>query len=829
MATLEITDEERFKLRELIRGVLEDTVPSKLLLDDLIELSEPVVVLARELEAAPYDAEIRHHWEGSGWRSFDVLLAMSNLVEDLLLSEDELDEDRVDEVDALLNERARHYGDSANPQSRVQEDTPPIAIFELVSVYETLSQRIEGLDPVDVNRELVELLDGQPIPDFFIDGRENGWDDPAVVEAATNFYLSSISDDRLRELIGEEPETVELTSDGSNTIGNSAWDLLPPDLKALPDFLAEKLGGLSSEAIYIGTPAGNFDPVFWDPAAENSEDSLEAVLSVEDEPVDTSDDGEWGVAEIDGDGQSDDDGDFSLDSTDGFLDEDDHGHHAHGHSHGAEGHVHQLLEDELRGLDDYDGEPADEREVATLALISEGLLYAELSEIFLQDLLAEADPLVRRARAKGSDWWMTADATMAVAELLSQILLGKSWPADGSSLDIFTDHRAELQKRAAVYPLDPEPDGPTRAEVLEGSTLSERLDFLRSERGERAVEGLTERELADLKNSVKGHLGSNPTDFLVADLAELLSDEEIERGRMYGVNRALWKEIWARGVELLLGIEAESENLRPRLDGSQKAELSAAVQSYRTAEYTEEEFLKHYDSSRWPSFGVTVDLSIFTIRDGRLQVLLIERGNHPEKGKWALPGGFVNPDESLDRAARRELQEETGVDLEATGYLEQVKSYGYPGRDPRGSVVSTLYAALIPEIYLPEPEAADDAAKARFVPVEEAQGAGFVLAFDHDQLLKDALLRVRSKIEYSPMVFDFLKDEPFTIEELREVYEIVWGMRILPSDFRRRISQAQGALRPATNARGEEPHWIRGTATRFFPPLDILEVEFLRD
>jgi len=815
MANPEITDEERGRLRDLSESILETSI-SEILFEDIVELSDSVIELARELEVAPYEAEIRHHWEGNGWDSFDVHLELSNIIEDLLLSEDELAEDRVNEVDALLKDRAEHYGDSAAPSARVTEDTPPIATFELIFVYEALAQRIEELDPLQVDRELVELLEGRSIPDFFLDGREHGWDDPAVVEGATNFYLSEISEDRLRELIGEEPEEVELIP--SNTIGSSAWDLLPPDLKALPDFLAEKLGGFDLGDIYTGTSSKTAEPVFWDPMAEPDGDSLGAVLSPEDEPVDTSDDGEWDLAEIAPGDELEDDGDFALGSTDSH-----HGDHGHGD------HVHQLLEDEFRGLDDYEGDPADEREVATLALISEGLLYAELSEIFLQDLLAEADPLIRKARARGTDWWMTADATMAVAQLLSQMLLGKPWPADGSSLEIFTDHRAELQRRAAVYPLDPEPEEPTRAESLSSSSTADRFEFLRSERGERTVDGLTDRELAELKNAVTGHLSSNPTDFLLRDLSELLSDEQIERGRMYGMSRALWREIWALGVELLLGVEAEAELLRPHLDGKQKADLHAAAQSYRTDEYTEEEFLKHYDSSRWPSFGVTVDLSIFTIRDGKLQVLLIERGNHPEKGKWALPGGFVNPDESLDRAARRELQEETGVDLEATGYLEQVKSYGYPGRDPRGSVVSTLYAALIPEGYLPEPEAADDAAKARFVPVDEAQADGFELAFDHDQLLKDALLRVRSKIEYSPMVFDFLETEPFTIEELREVYEIVWGMRILPSDFRRRISQAQGALAPAPNARGEELRWFRGTANRFFPPLDILEVEFLRD
>jgi len=811
----EITPEESQKLRELTDSIVETTATEDLH-SDILELAEPVVALARSLETSSRMAESRHGLEGAGWDSFEVYLILSNLIEDLLLTEDELEDDKADEVEGLIRTRAASYN---VPLAASGESAPPVADFEIDRIYEALAQRIEDLDRSIASQELLELFGEKPAPDFVIEGRENSWADPAVVEAATNFYLGSVSPGRLRELIGEEAEEL---ANSPVTIGSASWDLLPEDLKAIPDYLVEKLSSLGLGGIHIGTATSQDDePVFWDIADESGTDSLEDDLSPQEPETDTTDEGEWDLAEIAPGDELEDDGDFALGSGDDFQGN-------HGHDHGSNGHVHQILDGELRGLDDYDGEPANELETATLALIAEGLIYAELSEIFLQDLVAEADPLILQARSRGSDWWLTSEATMAVADLVSQVLLATDWPRDLSSAEVLA-HREELQKRAAIYPLDPEPEAPTRAESLGVPSVSERFDFLRRERGERTANSLVESELNDLKNAVTGHLGSNPTAFLIEDLGELLSDEQLERGRTYGISRALWREIWALGVELLLGIEAESETLQPRLDGAQRSALNAAAQSYRTDEYTEEEFLKHYDSSRWPSFGVTVDLSIFTIRDGKLQVLLIERGNHPEKGKWALPGGFVNPDESLDRAVRRELQEETGVDLEATGYLEQVKSYGYPGRDPRGSVVSTLYAALIPNDYLPEPEAADDAAKARFVPVEEAQSSGYTLAFDHEMLLRDALLRIRSKIEYSPVVFDFLDTEPFTIEELRAVYEAVWGMQILPSDFRRRISQAQGALIPVPNARGEEPRWFRGTANRFFPPLDILEVEFVRE
>ena len=93
---------------------------------------------------------------------------------------------------------------------------------------------------------------------------------------------------------------------------------------------------------------------------------------------------------------------------------------------------------------------------------------------------------------------------------------------------------------------------------------------------------------------------------------------------------------------------------------------------------TEAEFLATYDPTRWPSFGVTADVVLLTVRHGRLSVLLIERGNHPFQGHWALPGGFVNIDEDLDAAAQRELAEETGVAIEAN-WLEQLRTYGTPG------------------------------------------------------------------------------------------------------------------------------------------------------
>jgi 8-oxo-dGTP diphosphatase len=217
-----------------------------------------------------------------------------------------------------------------------------------------------------------------------------------------------------------------------------------------------------------------------------------------------------------------------------------------------------------------------------------------------------------------------------------------------------------------------------------------------------------------------------------------------------------------------------------------------------------------------PVLAVTVDLVVLTVREGALHVLLVERGEEPFLGRWALPGGFVRPDEDLPGAAARELEEETGL-ARGLVHLEQVATYGAPDRDPRQRVVTVCYLALAPD--LPVPRAGTDAADARWAPVDDLPD----LAFDHDVLLADAVERARAKLEYTPLATAFCGEE-FTVAELRRVYEAVWGLPLDPRNFHRKVTGAAGFLEPtgATTTRdGGRPAAVfrRGTAPTLHPPL----------
>jgi 8-oxo-dGTP diphosphatase len=225
-------------------------------------------------------------------------------------------------------------------------------------------------------------------------------------------------------------------------------------------------------------------------------------------------------------------------------------------------------------------------------------------------------------------------------------------------------------------------------------------------------------------------------------------------------------------------------------------------------------FLAAYDPRAYDPIAVTVDVVALTIRDAALQVLLVRRGEQPYQGSWALPGGFVRPrtgpdggrtEEDLASTASRELAEEAGPQLRAT-HLEQLGSYGAPGRDPRMRVVSVAYLAFAPE--MPEATPGTDAADAQWVPVSalglstrggpqaagavtQRPGTTLLLAFDHARILTDGVERARAKLEYTPLATAFVR-EPFTISELREVYETVWGEKLHAGNFHRKVLSVPG-------------------------------------
>ncbi|WP_433086701.1 NUDIX hydrolase [Dactylosporangium sp. CA-052675] len=216
------------------------------------------------------------------------------------------------------------------------------------------------------------------------------------------------------------------------------------------------------------------------------------------------------------------------------------------------------------------------------------------------------------------------------------------------------------------------------------------------------------------------------------------------------------------------------------------------------------------------SFAVTVDLVMLTVRADALCVLLVRRAISPYEGSYALPGGFVLDTEDLTDAAIRELSEETGLQHPAS-HLEQLATYGAPGRDPRARVVTVAYLALLPEA--PAPTAGSDAAEAAWLPVESLPP----LAFDHATILRDGVERARAKLEYSPLAAAFCPPE-FTIAELRQVYEAVWNAKLDPRNFHRKATSTPGFVVPTGRStagdRGRPAQlFTRGSATVLYPPL----------
>src|SRR5712691_1967241 len=198
----------------------------------------------------------------------------------------------------------------------------------------------------------------------------------------------------------------------------------------------------------------------------------------------------------------------------------------------------------------------------------------------------------------------------------------------------------------------------------------------------------------------------------------------------------------------------------------------------RAAEQADGAKAHHYDASRYERPSVTVDVVMMSLRQRDLQVLLVKRRSWPYEDMWAIPGGFVNIDESLEAAAKRELQEETGVQ---DVYLEQLYTFGDPGRDPRTRVITVVYFALLDSARL-QVRAASDAADVGWFSVYNLPS----LAFDHPKILEYTLNRLRGKLDYTTIAFNLLPEQ-FTLRELQRVYEIILHRKVDKRNFRKKI------------------------------------------
>lgn len=225
--------------------------------------------------------------------------------------------------------------------------------------------------------------------------------------------------------------------------------------------------------------------------------------------------------------------------------------------------------------------------------------------------------------------------------------------------------------------------------------------------------------------------------------------------------------------------------------------------------------------------AVAVDVALLTIRSGRLRLLLVEPEVPALAGSWALPGRRVRDDEDLDATAHRALDELAGVTA-PDAHLEQLRTYGDVQRDPGGRVVSVAYLALTPT-----PHGWPHGPRARLWDVEDVEdvgdraGAGTAprLAYDHVRIVPDALERARSRLEYTSLATAFV-DEPFTLGQLRGVYEAVWGVALDPANFRRKVLSARGFVVPTAEHAPPGPdggrparRYRRGPAAQLHPAM----------
>lgn len=226
-----------------------------------------------------------------------------------------------------------------------------------------------------------------------------------------------------------------------------------------------------------------------------------------------------------------------------------------------------------------------------------------------------------------------------------------------------------------------------------------------------------------------------------------------------------------------------------------------------------------HDSYRTNVAAVTVDVVALTVRDDRLQVLLTGRDHEPYRGEFALPGGLIRGREDAGRAARRQLAEAAGL-VGCRLYLEQLRTYSAPDRDPRGRVISVAHLAIAPD---PPPFTAAAGPVVAWRPAREVVTGRLGLAFDHRDIVLDALERVRSKLEYTTLAAAFCP-ETFTIGDLRRVYEIVWEASIDPRNFHRKMLRTTGFLtetheRRTTEAGRPAKLYRCGSAAMLYPPM----------
>lgn len=223
---------------------------------------------------------------------------------------------------------------------------------------------------------------------------------------------------------------------------------------------------------------------------------------------------------------------------------------------------------------------------------------------------------------------------------------------------------------------------------------------------------------------------------------------------------------------------------------------------------SEDEFLTSYDPNAFERPSVTIDLVLMTVRAGKLSVLLQQRDDHPFKDHWALPGGFVGIDEGLDEAALRVLR--TKAALPTLGWLEQLFTFGAPGRDPRMRVITVAYFALIPlavldvalqsraDLHLVNLDIPWTGENGGPISARSTDGGDMALAFDHATILGTAVARLRGKLDYSPIAFALLP-ELFTLRDLQDVHEAILGTQLNKPAFRRRML---------------DKGWIEGTGAR---------------